>query len=258
MKRPQVTLENYKEVYDYYRQYEQPSKALKLAYGAFNSMLHPRVTLAEGAQDDLDRIKEESVPHFYIFNHLSRFDYPIFASTLHQVSPDDIGTIRTMGADFNFRWPGFRPNFQLGGGSLLDLIGAIPVFRSIDYPEADLHPVQEELFNCVRDCLAAGKKAAAAPEGKLNKTDDPVTLIRFRSGVAEVISRTTELLDREAAITPYGFCYKKDPAERNKVKNVSVYVGRSLFIPPGMEVPDITEHARAGLQHTAIKAYELY
>ncbi len=263
MERPEITVENYQEVYDYYRQCEQPARILKLAYAAFNGILHPRVDLAEGTQDDLDRIKDETIPHFCIFNHLSKFDYFIFASTLYQIAPDDIGTIRTMGADFNFRWPQRRQlkekrTFQLGAGRITDYTGGIPVFRSLEYPDVDLHPVQEELFNCIRDSLAAGQKAAAAPEGKINY-DNPTTLMKFRSGVAEVVHRTTKLLDREAGITPIGFCYKRDPTvRRNKGKNASVHIGRTLFVPPGMEVPEITEQARDNLQHAATTAYERY
>jgi len=263
MERPEIAVENYKEVYNYYRQFEQPARVLKLVYAAFNGILHPRVNLADGAQDDLDLIKRETVPHFYIFNHLSRFDYFIFASTLHQIAPDDIGTIRTMGADFNFRWPQHRQlkegrTLQMGAGPITDFTGGIPVFRSMEYPDVDLRPVQEELFNCIRDGLATGQKAAAAPEGKINY-DNPATLLRFRSGVAEVIHRTTELLDREAGITPIGFCYKRDLAvRRNKGKNASVHIGRTLFVPPGMEVPTITERARTDLQHAVTTAHELY
>lgn len=258
MERPEITVENYKQVYDYYRTVEQPGRVLKLAYAALNGILRPRVDLADGAQADLDRIRDESIPHFYIFNHLSKLDYPIFASTLYQISREDIGHIRTMGADFNFRRPHFRPSFQFGMGSVSDYIGAIPVFRSVDYPDTDLRPVQEELFHCVRDTLAMGQKAAAAPEGTINRTDDPVKLLKFHSGVAEVIFRTTALLDREAGITPMGFCYKLDPEKRNKARKVSVHVGRSLFVPPGMPVSEITERARADLQHAAIVARELY
>jgi 1-acyl-sn-glycerol-3-phosphate acyltransferase len=258
MERPAITVDNHQAVYDYFSQNELPTGALKIAHSVINRIFDPRVTMAPGAQSDLERIRDEQIPHIYIFNHLSRFDWFIFASTLHQIAPSDVGNVRTMGADFNFHLLKTKGKFWVGGGTLNDHIGGIPVFRSIDYPKRDLTPVQENLFNCVVRNLERGQAAAAAPEGKINETDDPATLLPFRSGIIEIGQRAANSMGREVAYTPLGTWFGQDRHKKPKIKNVSVYTGRSLFVPPGSGKIAVTDHARNSLQFAVTIARELY
>lgn len=256
--RPPITVDNYQQVYEYFEDYDNDGKVLGFAYGAINKLLHPRISENPQARPDAEHIAATNTPHIYIFNHLSKWDYFLFASYLHQKAPSDIGNIRTMGADFNFRGPKITAG-EVQVGPLVDYIGGIPVFRSQDYPERDLRPVQEELFNCVARSLVKGHKVAAAPEGKIYVTDNPIQLLKFRSGVAEVAMRAAHILDSEVAITPMGFCYKRDVRQaKNKGKNARIYVEQSVYATPDMTVPQITDMAREKLQQAAAIAYGLY
>lgn len=256
--RPPITVDNYQQVYEYFEDYCNDGKVLSFAYSAINKILHPRISENPQARLDAEHITANNTPHIYIFNHLSKWDYFLFASYLHQKAPGDIGNIRTMGADFNFRGPKISAS-EIQVGPLVDYIGAVPVFRSQDYPSVDLHPVQEELFNCVARSLVKGHKVAAAPEGKINVTENPMQLLKFRSGIAEVAMRASHMLDSEVAITPIGFCYKRDIHQlKNKGKNARIYVEQSVYATPDMTVPQITEAAREKLQQAAAVAYGLY
>lgn len=256
--RPEITLDNYSDVYEYYKDYDNDGKILGFAYHAFNKILRPRVSFAPGAKEDLDQINTESKPHIYIFNHLSKWDYFIFAATLDQIAPEDIGNIRTMGADFNFRGPKITPS-QIQAGPLVDYIGGIPVFRRMDYPDAELHDVQDKLFDCVAHSIISGKKAAAAPEGKINVTNDPTKLLKVHSGVGEVATRAARTLGSDVAITPIGLCYKREKhLTRNKARKTKVFVEKSVLITPEMTANQATELYAESLQRAAMIAYGLY
>lgn len=257
MKRPKVVLENYEQVYDYYEQCQPAILPQKLAYAAISAVLRPRIMYMNGAIDDLDQINSEHLPQIYTFNHLSKFDQLIVGSTLHQIAPDDIGNIRTLGADFNFRWVSIQPNKWLSIPPLIDGMGGIPVYRGINYPDANLRPVHDRMFNCAVNALATGQKIEASYEGEVNK-NDPTRLRKFRSGISHIACRAAELLDRDIAITPLAFSYAPQKRRFTNPFNTSVCIGRSLFVQPGSNPDTITRQAQSYLQYPVTLAHELY
>jgi 1-acyl-sn-glycerol-3-phosphate acyltransferase len=255
MKRPKIAVENYREVYNYFRQYDPQARPLQLAYAALNGIFRPRVTFADRAQDDLVRINETQTPHIYYFNHLTNYDGFVINAALHQIAPDDIGNIRTLAADFNFRQLGPLPiPIPL---PVMEAFGLAPVFRHMDYPDVeDMTAVHDESFNYFRDLLVKGEKIAGAQEGETNKTDDPTTLLRTRSGLGIIAYRTAELLDRPVAMTPIAMSYGRHRRAMTNPFKTSIYVGRSLFFPPGTR--SINFHSRTALQYADTMAHELY
>lgn len=249
MKPRDINPENYIEVYEYFKEIQPNEGVIKLGYGAFNAVFRPKIFYAAGAREKLNTIQESNSPRIYTFNHLSNYDALISGAILTHIAPDDVGKIRTYGADFNFRaW--YR--------KLAELQGGIPVFRRQDYQDIDLHDVHDALFDTGRDILASGTPMTVLPEGKINTNHDTTRLLKVHSGVGELACRTANLTDAPIHIVTTGMSYGET---RTKVRNpfhVSSYTNEPITVEPGDMPGEVTDRVRDSLQHATTSAVQLY
>jgi hypothetical protein len=270
MERPEITLDNYEEVYEYYPQIELAKKTAKLLYGAIDGIFSPRVLYADQAQDDIDTINENNIPQIFAFNHVIGADGFISPASLHQIAPEAVGNIRILGADFNFReWY----------GPLFDNMGGIPLYRRQDYsgPEnaEKLRLAKKAMLVCIRKCLVAGQKVAIAPEGEPNYINR-AKLRELRSGVGDIAYETAQFTESPVAITPFaisvcaldecmvGASRQRSRGLKESLRQVAeahkarICVGRSIYVQPDMDVPEIMGHVGDHLQDAVTIAHELY
>jgi len=126
MGNPEVSLDNYEAVYEYYRSHQQNRFVAKLAYAALALKYRPRVRYAPGAEAALKTLLERKTQLVVAVNHLTESDQFTLAATawrtpLRRV----IGRTRVLAKDELFVDPSQRKK--------IDMMGSIPVFRSKNY-----------------------------------------------------------------------------------------------------------------------------
>ena len=263
MKTPNVTVENYAKVYEYFREIELPTTRLRRWYGAMNFLLKPRVRYADDARHDLDRIRDKKYHHIYTFNHRGDWDAYEYFSILHDVAPYDVGNIHALANSFLFEASHLRPL-----GKLMKDFGLMPVFLRSYYSQDKPHKDHPERLNfipqataglldlCTYMLLDRHKKLLICPEGEYNK--GPVdTILPIQKGTAEIARRVAEI-DGPVAITPIGLVYGKKQRRFVQPFRVSAFVERSLFVESGMSNKDITQKLNNLLLSSVKNAAERY
>jgi 1-acyl-sn-glycerol-3-phosphate acyltransferase len=251
MKRPKITLENHEKVYNYYRNYQQPSTVSQIAWRAFDGIYRPRVSFVDGAQEQMNELRADGTPQIFAFNHLTDLhDQFVSAATLRQITPEAIGNTRVLTKD-----PLMREVKHLGLGHLGDALGGIPVFRKKDHADHTvIDAANDELFDTVAWIIADNQNLAIYPEGTHNK-GDARKLGKVRTGIGEIATRVAAQY-APVAITPIGISYglKKSLLPRH----ANVIVGNTIEIKSYDTVDDITEKTRDRLQDLVTIAFELY
>ncbi len=259
MKMPELTIENYEKVYEYFRDFK-PSQKIARRWFTFTSIVFKsRVQYAEEARKDLDLVREKDYHHIYAFNHQDDWDGYVFFSVIHQIMPQDEGRIRAMATSLCFESP--LPQIFRG-------VGFIPVYLRAYYAKSRKHRNHPErlalvpaatkaLLDCCTYIMTDHRqKIIICPEGTYNK-GAPDTLLPIRNGAAEIAHRVAKL-DGSVAITAIAVAYGK---KRHRVvypRNASAYVNRPIFVEPGMTVDEITELIRKRLQSSVEHAVKLY
>jgi 1-acyl-sn-glycerol-3-phosphate acyltransferase len=209
---------------------------------------------------EMDSIRDRDCHHIYILNHRNDWDGYIFLSVFRQIAQYDIGNIRGMVTVLCFENI-FMSRIYRGAG-------LIPVFlkahlvkskRHRNHPERlELVPAaNESMFNCLTYIQTEHRqKIFIYPEGMFN-TGAPDTLLPVRKGAAEIARRVAEL-DGPVAITTIGVAYGKKKRRIVNPRNTSVFVGRPIFVEPGMTTDEITELIRIRLLSSVKKAVALY
>lgn len=263
MKGSEITVENHKNVYEYFRDLELNEKAVRRWYAFMNLILKPRVHYAKNARKDLDLIRNQGYHHIYAFNHRGDWDAWEYFSILHQVAPYDVGHVHSLANSFVYEASHMRPF-----GKLLKTFGFVPVFLKSyysqdkphrDYPERlKLLPhATEGLFDlCTYIQTERHKKVLICPEGMYNKGQTD-TILPLQRGIAEIAQRVAST-DSPVAITMIGFAYGKKPRRYVNPRSTSAYVERSLFIETGMSTDEILEQISSKLLTSVKQAVKLY
>lgn len=259
MKMPEVTIENYKQVYEHFRDFQQSPTFIRRWYKFTSFVFKPRIQFAKGARKDLDLIHDNDYHHIYAFNHRDDWDGYVFFSILNKIVPYDVGKIRAMATSACFETPlpqAFRAT------------GYIPVFLKSYYAKARKHRNHPEHLALIPDTTSAmfdcftyimtkhRQKIFICPEGMYN-TGAPDTLAPIRNGTAEIARRVAQI-DGPVAITTIGLAYGKKRRRFVYPRNTSVYINRSIIVTPDMTVDDITEQIRKRLQSSVEHAVKLY
>lgn len=240
--KPGLTRQNYLDVYEHCRN-QKPSKSfVRLGYAALDAIYRVNVDYAEGAQEDLERIDHDGLPHIYAFNHLTT-DHYVVGSVLHQVAPQDVGNIRVLGNDITLR------HVQ----KLSDAVGAIPVARRIDHDDPEtVELCKDELVNCCEDIMLSGYKLSIHPEGDTNRKD-PIYMGKVKQGAALIALRMAP-----SAITPIGYTYGPDNLSKPRKGHVFAHVEPTIFVNPGDTVEQTTRRIGDSLQHAVFLASAYY
>jgi hypothetical protein len=250
--RPEFTLENYNQVYEYVREYQQPRIVSKLAWAAFNGIYKPHVSFVdESAYDEFQQLRQDNIPQIFAFNHLTDIhDQFISAAGIRQVMPEAAGNTRVW-----TKGPLLRSIRRRGLGLVGDMLGGIPVERKKDNPNGTIfEEANSELFGTTAWVITHDQNLAMYPEGTHNKGDIH-TLGTVRSGIGEVSLRLNAIR-KQYAITPFGMAF--DPKKSFLPRHAQVVVGHPIEVPQKATVEEITELTRDQLQSLVTKAFDKY
>lgn len=237
--KPKYTLEEHSAAYDYCRDQRPPRWPMRLAYAALDAFYRTNIEFAERAQNDLEQVNRDGLPHVYVFNHLTT-DHFIVGSIMHQIAPQDVGNIRVLGNNVTLQ--NVRP--------IADMAGAVPVYRQKDFPDnlqaaGQTYP---ELYDCCYDLQRQGYKISLHPEGDTNKKN-PLEMTEVKKGAAVIALRSAP-----SAITPIGYSYGPTNLDDPKRGRVFARVERTIFVTSDQTVEQITRRVRTALQSAVVAA----
>lgn len=249
MKRPDVRIDNYKEVFDFYQTHQQNKVGARLGYAALSKLFHPRIRYEDGAREQLEELVANDTSLIIATNHLTyRDQYPAAAAAWQTSLREKVGHMRVLGKDELFH--GAKRPF-------IDMMGTVPVFRSKNYDPLLTKEAGNYMTNAMAERLAHGDTVAILPEGTCN-VDHPERLLPIRTGIGHMARRAVEL-DANLAIVTMGISYgdKLRGTHDTDVKNALVYINS-----PVVDIPDnaleVVEAVRANLQDAVDNANELY
>ncbi|WP_458686554.1 lysophospholipid acyltransferase family protein [Nocardia tengchongensis] len=253
MQPPEVTLENFDAVYDYYRDHRQNLLKAKAAYWLLGRRFQPRVGFAAGARRELRDFISEGRPLVISINHLSEKDpYTVSAAAWRSPLRPVIGHTRVLAKHEVFAEPKLR--------STLDMMGGMPVFRSKDHESSSVNAASGRLIDTCAEVMARGDSIALFPEGTCNYVDH-TRVLELGGGIGHIVCRAREL-GANPVLVSLGLSYgpREDPAaelSKADVRSASFYFGRPVGELPAQPA-DITGLVREELQAAldgAVAAY---
>lgn len=210
MKKPEVTLQNFEQVYDYYAQYRQPKVGAYIGHKAMSLAFRPSVQYSRGAQDKIQDIINSEGRLVVALNHLSDNDqYVVSAMALREkVFRPMVGNTFIQSKEALFHHPNklIRPLLRRG----VDIMGAIPAFRKKDVNPEDTElrrQATDMMFEVSIKKLFNGQHMAIFPEGTRNK-EQPEVVQELKPGINAVLGEIATSLN--VGIVPIGFTYEGD------------------------------------------------
>jgi 1-acyl-sn-glycerol-3-phosphate acyltransferase len=249
MKRPNVRIDNYKEVYDFYRTHQQNKVGARLGYAALSRIFHPRVQYEQGAKEQLEELVANDTSLIIATNHLTYKDqYPAAATAWQTPLREKIGRTRVLGKDELFR--GAKRPF-------IDMMGTVPVFRSKNYDATLTREAGNYMTDAMAERLANGDNIAILPEGTCN-IEHPEKLLPLRTGIGHMACRAAAL-ETNLAIVTMGISYGENlrGTHDTDVKNALVYINQPIVNIP-TNPSDIVGAAQVSLQDAVDNANRLY
>lgn len=254
MKRPPVTLENYVNVYDFYKSYEPSRLGTLMLYGALGAAFSPHVVYGDTVRPQIDEALGKNRPLVIVANHTRDIDPCIMASTL--IRQPSLRPL--MGNTFiPAKSPIFHdliksPRFlNYGLRRAVDGLYAIPVFRGKDYGDKNptLVPASKRLLDTCIAKLNLGDHMAILGEGERN-TKDPTKVQKIQAGVGVMVCRVSEV--EQPALLPMGIYYGED---KEYGRRPTVYFG-DLSTEPFGNRRDVINWLQIELQNSVDAAVE--
>lgn len=181
MGRPEVRLDNYGSVYDYYSSYDGSPAVLRAVHKACAMAYHPNSMYEDGAEQRVGELLAEDTRLLIASNHINLMDqFPIAAEV--QTNPKlrpIVGNTFIPGKAPYFRNPLTR--------RVMDIWGVIPTFRDQevgDNQEAQAKSTSAFLGICAKKVIE-GKHMFIFPEGTRNKKD-PTKPGRMYPGIGKI------------------------------------------------------------------------
>lgn len=202
MKRPKVALDNYKDLYEFYKNHRQGKRAAKFLHGIMGIAFAPEVTYAVGAKEQIEKTFESGRTIVLASNHVRAIDPCIIAA-------------------LPVREPTFSPllgnTFIPSKKSIqakpvvrrvVDGLGAVPVFRKKDIKtEADkkyMSGASRMFLKTVLERMNEGQNMALFPEGERN-TGDPSRVQQLQAGIGLMVCTVSKV--EQPTIVPMGISY---------------------------------------------------
>jgi 1-acyl-sn-glycerol-3-phosphate acyltransferase len=202
MKRPEISLQNHPEVYEFYRSHRQGQRAARFLHGALGLAFRARIGFTDGAEDRLRSLFDSGRTVVLASNHVRAIDPCVIAGlpTHHDTLNPLVGSAFIPAKPSIFKYGVVR--------RLVDGLGAVPVWRENDAKtEQDARLIKSASTALLATCVAkmdAGEHMAIFPEGTRNKTD-PARLQELKGGVGIMICRVSKV--EQPAIVPVGISY---------------------------------------------------
>lgn len=205
MVRPEVTLENYEDVYRFYLDHQQNRFLARAAYAALSARFRPRIGYADGARAQLQELLSSGRRLIVVANHLTdRDQYTLAATAWRTPLRSVIGRTRVLAKDELFAGPRMR--------RAIDMMGSIPVFRGKDHGLRAVADAGRTMMDVSAERLHRGDVLAIFPEGTCND-GDPARIRQINSGVGHIAVKARKL-GSEPALLALGISYHPDrPAD---------------------------------------------
>jgi hypothetical protein len=204
MKRPEVTLENYQAVYEFYDQYEPSARAQRAAHLILNLMYHPHVAFADDTDIQLEQAAENDMRLLIVANHVRGQDPLLFGPALRARDSLKYYNGRTIepakASIYKMPIPGLRYG--------LDILGAVPAFRKQETAGATL----DVRFGATAgysqvsiNKVIGGRSMIIHAEGTRNR-DNPRELLPIKEGTGRLACTLSKKVD--IGILPVAIWYK--------------------------------------------------
>lgn len=220
MRKPEVALENYKAVYDYYTTYRPNPIAARIGHALMSSFYRAELAYAPGAEATTKSLLAKGTGLVIPANHFTDRDQYVYG-TMAQRS-------KTLHAIRGHTSIAAKPPVFLKSDlqrRAVDIMGAVPAFRTKDIfagaerntRDTSLVSLQRAGSQALREMLVAkldaGEHVAHFPEGERNKVN-PLEVQPLKIGIGDMLCAVAP--DTPVAILPAGFYY---PQEEVKDKN---------------------------------------
>ncbi|MEK7059835.1 MAG: lysophospholipid acyltransferase family protein [Patescibacteria group bacterium] len=186
MKVPDVTIENYRPVYEYYEQTEPDAQLLGDLHAKMAKVYHPRVEYAPGARAAIEEHVESGTSLLMASNHIIVTDQFVVGAAMQSEAafrPLIGDTFIPTKVEF-FTNPYRR--------ALLDSLGAVPVFRLGDVSDRNAQAeAAKMLIDVCAKKLTNGSTGFIFPEGTRNR-NDPAKLGRIHKGIGRMVCKASE------------------------------------------------------------------
>ena len=156
IRRPEIDLRNYKEVYDYYEQHEQSKTYARLAHFAISKLYKPQITNEDGVGECVEEEVQKGSRFIVSGNHLTADDQYVIVSVAEKMKELN----RFRGNTFIPTEPSLFSRSGLTGKMLrraVDGLGAIPTFRLEDLKRQGIE-ITEEINEMYQDSLLLSSK----------------------------------------------------------------------------------------------------
>ena len=251
--RPQITAENYHEVYDYFQESRYDERFSKKVFAVSERLYAPNITIEPETREAVAHHLALGKGAMLAINHPSYHDPFVMAGALNIIEREVIPGFNDFlgfAKDSLFRGP-TRPIFER--------TGCVPVFRQKNYPDLSPRVFAEAttaLLDLAVDRLRAGHHVSLLPEGTTSDRDglEEIKAAKVKSGVARIALKAT---DQAAFIIPVGIHYRSDNPG-------GLYVPRGTAVVFGEPITDFAQTSAGiknqivqGMQHALTQATDI-
>ncbi|WP_059035465.1 1-acyl-sn-glycerol-3-phosphate acyltransferase [Gordonia desulfuricans] len=196
-----VTLNDFENVYDFYREHRQPVLKAKSMYAVLAAKYRPQVRYETGARQLIRHLRREGCVLVISANHVRETDPFVLAATgfLSAVRPH-IGHVRVLAKDPLFVDPEQRRK--------IDLLGGIPVFRPKDHGVRETMVPGRRMIDICVERMVDGDWIAVFAEGTCNLTD-PAHVQPLGSGMGHIVKGVIGA-GRRVALLSIGIAYREN------------------------------------------------
>ncbi len=209
-KRPPITPDHYREVYNYYENLPPNETANRRIFRLSRAVYRPDVVVSDETRDNIATQLALGKGALIAGNHPSQHDPLVCAASMYEADIDGLNMFTSYAKDSLFRGP-TRPVFES--------TGCLPVFRRKSYPDVDNHTflaATERLFDVSVNRLREGRAVAILPEGTRSDADHlrEIDPYKLKSGIARVALYAG---DENSFILPFGLAYRIDNPRSAKI-----------------------------------------
>lgn len=209
MSKPEISVENYDEIYNYYAKSNTHPRFAKFGHGVMGLVYRPEASFEPGAEDQIAAHFQEGGSMIVASNHVNihdQFSVAALAGREDVLSPLIGNTIIPAKVSL-FKYPGLR--------YLVEGMGSVPTFRHKDVVSNPPQPGDQEklkmkqsadmrLIRLMTGALETGRNIAIFPEGTRN-ADNPARLQKIQRGVGVIAHAAGRKAN--VAILPVGLSY---------------------------------------------------
>ncbi len=242
----QFTLENYAEIYDYYRSYNPDANKIKFAANVLRLLYNPQVSIAEDSMQTISEHTSAKKPIIYALNHLRMRDQFVVGTAIWAVP--DLRQNLLQGVVIPAKPGYFTGTSKLPlPTTLLEDVGMMPVFRATEAHGQDSWLFRESTQAYLDTCafqLSRGINLLVSPEGTRN-SKDPNRIQSLKQGVAKTALLACEL-GAEPLILPSAVYYEDEKYGFYKPR---IHFGEPFIPTVDESAAQITSKLHSSMQH---------